>query len=296
MTLEQALAEWANTLRWEGRRPSTRETYERAGRQLLGWCKDRDVIELSEVSVSILREFFHWMTETRSASTARQRRLSLGVFFHFCVDEGWLTSNPLDRVKAPSVPDRPIPLLTESQFRLLLSGCSARTFTGARNRALLWLLWTTGLRASEVAAIKSLDLNWAEDSVTVEGKGGKVRVVQHTVDAGSALNAYRKLRVDHPHAASPYFFLGKQGPMTRSGLGQMLKKLGENVGVEGVHPHRFRHTLAHRWLMEGGTEGGLLAFMGWSEGSRSMLDRYGRAGRQQRSLSEYRRLFDYRFP
>ena len=83
-------------------------------------------------------------------------------------------------------------------------------------------------------------------------------------------------------------WLGRKGPMTASGVAQMMRRRGQAAGVDDLHPHRFRHTFGHRWLSAGGTEGGLMQVAGWQ--SRDMLGRYGASAAGERARDEHRRL------
>jgi integrase len=74
------------------------------------------------------------------------------------------------------------------------------------------------------------------------------------------------------YADLPWLWLGQNGRLTDTGLRMMLRRRGAQVGLPGLHPHQLRHTFAHEWLAQGGTEGDLMRIAGWK---RAMLQRYG---------------------
>ena len=77
--------------------------------------------------------------------------------------------------------------------------------------------------------------------------------------------------MQHRDADRPEFWLGHAGPMTASGIAAVVRRRAKQAGLEGIHPHIFRHTFAHQWLAQGGNEGDLMRLAGWR--SRTMLGR-----------------------
>jgi integrase len=112
--------------------------------------------------------------------------------------------------------------------------------------------------------------------------------------SAQALTDYLRVRRSHRQARLPALWLGSRnrGPMTGSGVYQMLDRRAEEAGYDpqAVHPHMFRHTVANDWLAGGGSEGDLMRLMGWHD--RSMVDRYAADMQDQRAFDAKRRRGD----
>jgi integrase len=181
----------------------------------------------------------------------------------------------MEHIKPPRVPDKPVPVLREDELRRLLKTCEGRDFYSRRDNAMLRLLIDTGMRRGELAGLRVEDVDFDNGVVHVVGKGKRPRACPIGRKTAQALDRYLRSRGDYSAAArGPALWLGQSGPMTADGVNQVVEVRAKAAGLEGVHPHMFRHTFAHQWLSDGGQEGDLMRLAGWR--SRTMLGRYGR--------------------
>lgn len=206
-------------------------------------------------------------------------------------DEGEIPADPLIRMPAPKLDQKVIDPLTEDELKLLLKACRGTSLRDRRDEAILRLMLETGTRANELIDLKATDLDLARGLIVVyRGKGGKGRIVPFGPQTASALDRYMRLRRQQSNAHVDQLFIGAGQVKTfsYSGLAKTMRRRAQEVGIQGFHLHRMRHTAATRWLAAGGSEGGLMAVAGWS--SRQMLDRYTRATASERAAAESRKL------
>jgi integrase/recombinase XerC len=200
-----------------------------------------------------LRDYRQHLLAVRRASPATiNRRISaLRAFFAFLAARGEIPSNPAARLSGVRTA-RPAPkALSETELRRLLR--EARRSSNPLHRAVILLLAHTGLRASELCALRLSDVALSErkGKIVVRGKGEKVREVPLNAEAREALREWLAARPSVPEDA---LFIGRRGPLTPSGVWRIVTACARRAGLEGTHPHTLRHTFATRLLREAGAD------------------------------------------
>jgi integrase/recombinase XerD len=196
-------------------------------------------------------------------------------FYRFALREGLAPSDPAENLKAPKVL-LPLPrYLTRAQVDALLAAPDAKTPLGQRDRAILEVLYATGLRASELVSLRPVDLNLEVGILTCFGKGRKERIVPLGGVARKAIVRYLETgrpRLQKPGSPPVLFLNHHGGPLSRMGLWQILRRHAMTVGVARVlTPHVLRHSFATHLLERGADLRALQAMLGHADISTTQI-------------------------
>ena len=199
---------------------------------------------------------------------AQYRRLNR--FFNWLVERKHIGENPLADIEPPSLDEKTVPTVSEGQMRDLLTladPAHARTpahrFRLVRDRALLYAFWDTPGRLAEIAKLQLNDVDLANGTLLVMGKGRKERKMPIGDTARSVIWDYLQER-EALMPRTKALWVSEQGEaLLPNGICQILKRLARRANIEDMHPHRFRHSYAINALRAGMPEQVLKIVGGW---------------------------------
>ncbi len=226
--------------------------------QFLTWCQQVGFTLFTITQEQVLLYMQELQRRELHASSCRIALVHLRVFFRYLMREKHIELNPTQLIKMGRLPHRlPKNLPAERVSQLLESTDKMQLPYGARDRAILEILYGSGLRVSELLELRGSQIDWDESFLRIKGKGGKTRFVPLGTKAAEALRHYikeaRPLLVKSGKRASDLVFLSNRGSqLTRERVRQLLIKRAQEAGLDAhVFPHLLRHCFATHLLENG---------------------------------------------
>ncbi len=234
--------------------PHTASNYQRDLKRFLVFCQQQNISHWMMIKSPQIRQFIMQCHQQGLGGRSIQRLLStLRSFYRYLIKIGLATMNPAQSVQAPKTAHRLPATLDVDQMNSLLA-YDESDWRGYRDKAMMELLYSSGLRLAELASLDRGDIDMAEGMVKVIGKGNKERIVPVGAQALTALKQWHTQRDTLGFAEQPALFISQQG--NRLGMRAIQKRLqhwGKQQGVsEQVHPHRLRHAFASHVLESSG--------------------------------------------
>lgn len=288
--LDAQIASFGRWLRFANKSENTITIYVGAARKFGAWLAEEYIVtDWAEVEPEHVRDFIIAILETRTPGYASNLFRALQQFAKwYSAEED--APNPVAGMKPPMLPEQETPVLRAEELRALLKSCEGREFIQRRDAAIVYLFLDSGIRRAELAALQVDDVDLDHREVTVLGKGRRTRTVAFGRKAAWALDRYLTERARHRQAEDPALWLGEKGkgPLTGSGIFQMIRRRGEVIGVAGLHPHVMRHTWAHLMKVANMSDDEIMKNAGWR--SPQMLARYAASTASERARDSARRL------
>jgi len=259
---------WFAHLRTERRlSPHTAVNYARDLGAFSAFCDGQGVAAWDKVDNFHVRSFAAHQHRDGLGPRSIQRRLSsLRSFFNFLMREGVLKSNPAEEIRAPKAPKRlPKTLDTDRMARLLSP--PADDPLARRDHAMMELLYSSGLRLAELVGLDLTDLDLADRTVRVLGKGAKTRVLPVGRHALAALGAWLRDRAAIAKPDETAVFVGRNGRrLGARAVQQRVDAAARRLGIDlKVHPHLFRHSFATHLLESSSDLRGVQELLGHSD-------------------------------
>ena len=263
--VEKGIEEFLSHLQVERRVSAhTLDAYRRDLQALSGWSVAQGVADVEAIDTEQLRAFITAEHRRGLSAKSLQRRLSAcRSYFSWLLKHGHITASPAATLRAPKSP-RKLPQVLDADEASRLVEVPTDVPLGLRDRALLELFYSSGLRLSELCGLRWHDLDLANGFVTVLGKGNKQRKVPVGSHARKALQAWRE---EHASANDAHVFPGRNGgPISQRAVQIRMKLLAQKQGMfKNVHPHMLRHSFASHILESSGDLRGVQELLGHAD-------------------------------
>ena len=259
----------------KGTSHNTEVSYERDLRKLEQFLEGRGIFQIGQVTPTILNAYLMELEQNHFAPSSISRSVaSIRAFFHYYCQKNGLRENPADVLKAPKIEKKMPGILTVDEVDLLLSQPKLNTAKGLRDRAMLELLYATGIRVSELISLKISDLNLRLGYLTCTG-GEKERAIPFGSTAKRAVEEYLTHAREKLLAGkeSDLLFLNCSGKsMSRQGFWKVLKSYAASAGIQqDITPHTLRHSFAAHLVQNGADLKRVQEMMGHSDISTTQI-------------------------
>ncbi len=257
MRLEDYFDKYCTRLRVEGKSPNTISAYRLDLDQLHTYLRMEVAEELApgDISPSMIRGFLLYLHEKEDQNRSISRKITaLNSFFTWAKREEIVQTNPIAKIKRPKYEKKLPHFFTEEEMLVLLRVPDLESKYGVRNKAMLELIYSSGLRLIELARLRLQDIDLRKGLVRALGKGNKERIIPVGKPAIEAINAYLAIRSSFGEASRcDRLFVTMSGkPWDSKQLNSILQKYISVVAQQqGFSPHSLRHSFATHLLKHG---------------------------------------------
>lgn len=255
--MKKLIHEFINYLSVErGLAVNTLESYGRDLRQYSQYLQRDDDSDLDSVSRgTILNYLLHLQTQGKATATIARRLAALKAFYQFLVREKMIKNDPTANLESPKLEKRLPKVLTVAEVERLLAQPSGSEPSGIRDRAMLELLYATGLRVSELVSLDLADVNLETGYIKCSGKGSKERIVplgSLAIISCREFLSHARGRLVKEQSEKALFVNHHGHRLTRQGFWKIVKRYADEAGIEKeITPHTLRHSFATHLLENG---------------------------------------------
>ncbi len=240
----------------DGLSRNTLDSYRRDLRQFAGWLQARGHRGLLDAQrVDLLAYLGHRYQQRAKASSTARALSSLKRFYRHALREGKLGADPTLNIDPPRLGRRLPKSLTEADVEALLAAPDVETPLGLRDKAMLEMLYASGLRVSELVSLTAAQLSQEMGVVRILGKGSKERLVpvgEEALDWVRRYGAQARALLLNGRASDALFVTTRAAPMTRQAFWQLIKRYARRAGIGAqISPHTLRHAFATHLLNHG---------------------------------------------
>ena len=227
-------------------------------KKLADFAKEKEKTEL-QIERSDLSEFISNISKSGVAARSQSRIISgIKAFYKYLIMEDYITANPTELLESPKIGMKLPDTLSIKEIDKLIAAIDLSKAEGERNRAMLEILYSCGLRVTELITLKLSNVSFVEGFIKVVGKGNKERLAPIGNTALKYLNIYINEVRNHQEIQKGYkdiIFLNRRGKqLTRVMIFTIIKQLAKKIGLKkNISPHTFRHSFATH-LIQGGAD------------------------------------------
>ncbi len=255
--MQELLGAFKQWLTEEGKSPKTIESYVGDVEGFQKYLTEKAVDTSQPLSrFSFVRYKQHLLDNEYAIATINKKINSLKVYNDFLQKKGMVSESYIqlkrDRVQIAAGSEQIVTALSEEQVEKLLFYLEDHTKVSQRNKLIAYLLLYTGVRVSELVSIKLSDIDYLASTLTVRGKGGKIREISLRQDVVHLIRTYvKEERLKSKFKDSEYLLLSQRAPKVhRDAVRDWLANVSKELGFK-LHPHLFRHTFCTRLLKKG---------------------------------------------
>lgn len=251
---------------------NTLQAYMNDLRKLQSFCIRQDIESVTKISETNLKSYLLALeNEGLSPSSISRNIAAVKAFFLYLIKHQIILNDPSERIKPPSVRKKAPQVLDTKMINRLLEQPDIKNYKGIRDRAILELLYATGIKVSELTAIKLSDINMNARYIIC--RKYRERIIPFGNSAKKALQDYLNIRSKYyDKKRSDILFLNSSGKaISRQGLWKIIKYYADAAGITDVNPNSIRHSFAAHMLDNGADLGSVQEFLGHSDISTTQI-------------------------